>query len=316
MRRLARRSRHRDREFPPRRAGETRPGLGSPVGDQPGLVMVRLSGFGQTGPMKDQPGFGAIGESMGGLRYVTGFADRPPVRTGISIGDSIAALWGVIGALMALRHREVKGGAGQVVDVALYEAMFAMMESMVPEFDVLRFRARTHRQHHARHHAVEHPYHARRQARDHRRQRRCDFQAPDDGDRPRTTWPTTRRWPATTGAMRGATRSTALIDAWVAQHDEADGVAHLQQPTCRRAASFRWRICSPTRNSSRAADARNRTTCLTASRFGCRASCPSSRPRRDRPNGSVRRSAQHTDEVLQRLGYPPEKIASCAFGAI
>ena len=105
----------------------------------PGLVMVRLSGFGQTGPMAGQPGFGAIGESMGGLRYVTGFADRPPVKTGISIGDSIAALWGALGALMALRHREVKGGAGQVVDVALYEAVFAMMESLVPEFDVFGF---------------------------------------------------------------------------------------------------------------------------------------------------------------------------------
>ena len=105
----------------------------------PKLVMVRLSGFGQTGPMKDQPGFGAVGESMGGLRYITGFEDRPPVRTGISIGDSIAALWGVIGALMALRHREVNGGQGQVGDVALYEAIFAMMESMVPEFDVFGF---------------------------------------------------------------------------------------------------------------------------------------------------------------------------------
>ena len=107
--------------------------------ENPGLVMVRLSGFGQSGPYKDQPGFGAVGESMGGLRYVTGFPDRPPVRTGISIGDSIAALWGAIGALMALRHKEVNGGAGQVVDVALYEAVFAMMESLVPEFDVFGF---------------------------------------------------------------------------------------------------------------------------------------------------------------------------------
>ena len=105
----------------------------------PKLVMLRLSGFGQSGPMKDQPGFGAVGESMGGLRYLTGFEDRPPVRTGISIGDSIAALWGVIGAPMALRPREVNGGSGQVVDVALYEAVFAMMESMVPEFDVFGF---------------------------------------------------------------------------------------------------------------------------------------------------------------------------------
>lgn len=106
---------------------------------KPGLVLVRLSGFGQTGPYRDQPGFGAVGESMGGLRYVTGFPDRPPVRTGISIGDSIAALWGVIGALLALRHREVNGGKGQIVDVALYEAVFAMMESLVPEFDVMGF---------------------------------------------------------------------------------------------------------------------------------------------------------------------------------
>ncbi len=105
----------------------------------PGLVMVRLSGFGQTGPMAQQPGFGAIGESMGGLRYVTGFSDRPPVKTGVSIGDSIAALWAAIGALMALRHKEVNGGKGQVVDVALYEAVFAMMESLVPEFDVFGF---------------------------------------------------------------------------------------------------------------------------------------------------------------------------------
>lgn len=105
----------------------------------PGLVMLRLSGFGQSGPMAMQPGFGAIGESMGGLRYVTGFADRPPVKPGISIGDSIAALWGALGTLMALRHREVNGGRGQVVDVALYEAVFAMMESLVPEFDVFGF---------------------------------------------------------------------------------------------------------------------------------------------------------------------------------
>ena len=99
----------------------------------PGLVMVRLSGFGQTGPYRDQPGFGAIGESMGGMRYITGYPDRAPVRVGISIGDSLAAMFGVIGALAALRHRE-KGGRGQVVDVALYEAVFAMMESMLPEY--------------------------------------------------------------------------------------------------------------------------------------------------------------------------------------
>ena len=115
----------------------------------PATIMVRLSGYGQTGPMKDQPGFGAIGESMGGLRYVSGHPDRPPLRVGISIGDSIAALHGVIGAMMALRHRDATGGRwngqageacragqGQMVDVALYEAVFNMMESLVPEYDV------------------------------------------------------------------------------------------------------------------------------------------------------------------------------------
>jgi formyl-CoA transferase len=104
------------------------------------LIMVRLSGFGQDGPYRDRPGFGVVGEAMGGMRYVTGYPDRPPVRMGISIGDSIAALHGVIGAMMALHHRNVNGGRGQYVDVALYEAVFNMMESFIPEFDVLGFK--------------------------------------------------------------------------------------------------------------------------------------------------------------------------------
>ncbi len=107
--------------------------------DNPGLVMVRLSGYGQTGPYRDKPGFGAIGEAMGGLRHVTGYPDRPPVRVGISLGDAVASLYGVIGALMALREREVNGGRGQVVDVALYEAVFSLMESLLPEYDVYDF---------------------------------------------------------------------------------------------------------------------------------------------------------------------------------
>lgn len=105
----------------------------------PGLVMVRLSGYGQTGPYKSRPGFGSIAEAMGGLRHLTGYPDRAPVRVGVSIGDSIAALYGAIGALMALRQREVNGGAGQVVDVALYEAVFALMESLLPEYDMFGF---------------------------------------------------------------------------------------------------------------------------------------------------------------------------------
>jgi crotonobetainyl-CoA:carnitine CoA-transferase CaiB-like acyl-CoA transferase len=100
----------------------------------PGLVMVRISGYGQTGPYRERPGFGVIGEAMGGLRHVTGTPDRPPARTGISIGDTLSALYGVIGAMMALESRR-KTGRGQVVDVALYESVFSVMESLLPEFD-------------------------------------------------------------------------------------------------------------------------------------------------------------------------------------
>lgn len=100
----------------------------------PGLVMVRISGYGQTGPYKDKPGFAAIAESMGGMRHITGYPDRPPVRAGVSLGDSLAAMYGVIGALLALRHVEQGQGRGQVVDVALYESVFGVMESLLPEF--------------------------------------------------------------------------------------------------------------------------------------------------------------------------------------
>ncbi len=111
-------------------------GLGYDVlsAENPGLVMVRISGYGQTGPYRERPGFGVIGEAMGGLRYVTGTPDRPPSRVGVSIGDTLSALYGVIGALLALEARK-KSGCGQIVDVALYESVFSVMESMLPEFD-------------------------------------------------------------------------------------------------------------------------------------------------------------------------------------
>jgi formyl-CoA transferase len=105
----------------------------------PGLIMVRVSGYGQSGPYRDRAGFGAIGESMGGLRYVTGDPGRPPARVGISLGDALAAMYGVIGALTAVYHRKVNGGKGQYVDVALYEAVFSMMESMLPEYAMTGF---------------------------------------------------------------------------------------------------------------------------------------------------------------------------------
>lgn len=100
----------------------------------PRLIMIRVSGFGQTGPYAKQAGFGAIGEAMGGLRYVCGDPSTPPSRMGISIGDSLAATFASVGALSALHYRE-KTGRGQVVDSAIYESVLNMMESLVTEFD-------------------------------------------------------------------------------------------------------------------------------------------------------------------------------------
>lgn len=99
----------------------------------PGIIMVRTSGFGQTGPYKDRAGFGSVGEAMGGLRYVTGLEDRPPSRIGVSIGDSLAAVFATIGCLTALYERE-RSGFGQVVDTAIYESVFSVMESIIPDF--------------------------------------------------------------------------------------------------------------------------------------------------------------------------------------
>ena len=99
----------------------------------PGLIMLRISGYGQTGPYKDKPGFGVVAEAMGGLRHLSAEPGRLPVRVGVSIGDTLASLHGVIGILMAL-HEKKTSGLGQVIDVALYEAVFNCMESLLPEY--------------------------------------------------------------------------------------------------------------------------------------------------------------------------------------
>ncbi len=110
--------------------------------DNPALIMLRISGYGQTGPYRDRPGFGVVAEAMGGLRHLTGEPGRVPVRVGVSIGDTLASLHGVIGILMALQHRHATvsaahpKGLGQVVDMALYEAVFNCMESLLPEYGV------------------------------------------------------------------------------------------------------------------------------------------------------------------------------------
>ena len=102
-----------------------------------GLIMVRVSGYGQTGPNASRPGYANVAEGFGGLRYISGYPDRPPVRTGLSMGDTLSGMHAALGALTAVYHRDVNGGNGQVVDVALYESVFNMLESTLAEFDKL-----------------------------------------------------------------------------------------------------------------------------------------------------------------------------------
>lgn len=102
----------------------------------PGLIMVRVSGYGQSGPYSSRPGYANVAEGFGGIRYTSGDPDRPPVRTGISLGDTLAGLHAALGTLTAVYHRDVNGGKGQIVDVAIYEAIFNMMESALAEYDM------------------------------------------------------------------------------------------------------------------------------------------------------------------------------------
>ncbi|MDQ6685194.1 MAG: CoA transferase [Pseudomonadota bacterium] len=101
----------------------------------PRLIMLRLSGFGQSGPRSREPGFAAVAEAFGGLRYLTGERGRPPVRNGVSIGDTVAGLHGAFGVMLALYLRDARGGAGQMIDLALYESIFNLTESLLPEYD-------------------------------------------------------------------------------------------------------------------------------------------------------------------------------------
>lgn len=100
----------------------------------PRLIMLRISGYGQDGPKRDEPGFAAIAEAMGGIRYITGEPGRVPVRAGVSLGDTVAGLHGALGVLLALYQRDARGGVGQMIDVALYESVFNLSESLLPEY--------------------------------------------------------------------------------------------------------------------------------------------------------------------------------------
>jgi len=134
VRRLARRAHIMIENFRPGALERWNLGWDALAAENPQLVLVRISGYGQSGPYRERPGFAAIAEAVGGMRYVTGFPDRPPARPNLSLGDTIAALHGVIGALLAL-HAVKNGAGGQVIDVALYESVFNCMESLLPEYD-------------------------------------------------------------------------------------------------------------------------------------------------------------------------------------
>ncbi|MDE2586434.1 MAG: CoA transferase, partial [Betaproteobacteria bacterium] len=274
----------------------------------PGLVMLRLSGFGQSGPYKDQPGFGAVGESMGGLRYITGFPERPPVRTGISIGDSIAALWGVFGTLMALRHKEVQGGKGQVVDVALYEAIFAMMESLVPEFDVFGFvrertgnimpgitPSNTHTTRDGKHVTIG----ANGDAIFQRLMRALgrDDLANDPG--------------LADNAGRDTRREEiyALLDAWVASHDEAEVLAVLERAEV--PASRVYSVADMFADPQFLAREMIQSARLPD---GKEFKVPGIVPKLSATPGGTEwlgpQLGEHTDAVLAALGYTPDRIAA------
>jgi formyl-CoA transferase len=276
--------------------------------DNPGLVMVRLSGFGQTGPMAQKPGFGAIGESMGGLRYITGFPDRPPVKSGISIGDSIAGLWGAIGALLALRHREQNGGSGQLVDVALYEAVFSMMESMVPEFDVAGFvrertgnvmpgitPSNTHTTRDGEHIVIG----ANGDAIFVRLMRTMDREdlATDPG------------LAGNAGRSARADELYAAIDAWVSTHDAAEVLASLEAAEV--PATKVYSVADMFRDAQYAARGMLEEAHLPD---GKPFRIPGVMPKLGTTPGSTEwigpTLGEHTDALLAELGLPPEEVAA------
>ena len=149
--------------------------------DHPGLIVVRMSGYGQDGPYADRTGFGGIGEAMGGWRAIVGDPDRAPSRMGVSIGDSLAATYGCMGALAALHHRE-KTGEGQIVDSALYEAVLQVMESLVPEYAVAGIVRERSGSIPARHRAVQRLSTQRRRRLHDRGQQRRHLRAPVPSD--------------------------------------------------------------------------------------------------------------------------------------
>ena len=274
----------------------------------PGLLMLRISGYGQTGPYRDRPGFGVVAEAMGGLRHLTAEPGRVPVRVGVSIGDTLAALHGVIGVLIALHHRsqtvsaEAPKGRGQVIDVALYESVFNCMESLLPEysaFGVVREPAGSA----LPGIAPSNAYACRRRPRAGRRQRRLDLQAADDGDRPRRpgAGPAARRQHRPRRARRRDRRRDRRLDrepqrrrgAGRAHRGAGAGRAHLHREGHRR------RPALPRPRHDRAHHDRRRSG---ARRAGRRAQAEPHAGRASRAAAPT--LGEHTQAVLAALAVP------------
>ena len=174
----------------------------------PRLIMIRVSGFGQTGPYSSRPAIGSIGEAMGGMRYVIGDPSKPPSRSGISIGDTLAATFACLGGMMALHARE-RTGRGQVVDSAIYEAVLAMMESLVTEYDKTGYIRERTGAILPQHRPVQRLSHQGRHLRDHRRQPGQRVQAAGRGHGPAGAGRPTRATRPTPRAARTRPSSTS-----------------------------------------------------------------------------------------------------------
>ena len=275
----------------------------------PRLIMLRLSGYGQTGPYRNRPGFGVVAEAMGGLRHLTAEPGRVPVRVGVSIGDTLAALHGVIGILLALQHRHASG-RGQVIDVALYEAVFNCMESLLPEYSAFG--------------AVRGPAGSALPGIAPTNAYRCSDGGyaliAGNGD-------SIFRRLMTLIGRDDLAHDPALADnagrvARVAELDAGDrrldGAAHGR----RGAGGARRRVGTGRphlhggRHRGRPALPRPRHArrgepgWMTAARSPCRASCPSCRPRRAVTVATRRRSARTPDDVLREIGLSDVQIVA------